>query len=240
MMSSPLDEVDIEAFAAALLGDDEEAPMDWLERLLERGFTAESLFMDLFAPTARHFGELWVEDCADPAMVTFGVGRLHRLMRRLGPGFESEADVGSNGRRILLATPAGEQHVFGLAMLAEFFRRDGWEVLGGPGGSEDDLAAQLQDEWIDVLGLSVGSESRLPWLRNRIAQLRGVSRNRGLVVMVGGPIFTLNPHWVYEVGADATADAAQAPRLAEKMLGKGRLTRARRRAPPGDSQSATS
>jgi methanogenic corrinoid protein MtbC1 len=240
MIRSPLEEHEIEAFADALLTGDEDTPCAWVESLLARGCTAESLFMDLLAPTARYLGELWVEDCADPATVTFGVGRLHRLMRYLGPGFESEADAPSNGRRILLATPEGEQHLFGLAMLAEFFRRDGWEVAGGPAGPDEDLAQRLRDEWFDVLGLSVGSESRLPWLRTRIAHLRSLSRNRGLIVMVGGPIFTLHPHWVYEVGADATADAAAAPRLAEKMLGKGRLLRDRRRAPPLDAESATS
>lgn len=233
------EEIEIEAFAAVLLGDDDEAPLQWVERLLAKGMAAETLFVELLAPSARLLGELWVEDCADPAAVTFGVGRLHRLMRQLGPVFESESENASNGRRILLATPQGEQHVFGLAMLAEFFRREGWEVVGGTAESDDRQADLLRDEWFDVLGLSVGSELRLPWLRGHIAQLRSVSRNRGLVVMVGGPIFTLNPHWVYEVGADATADAAQAPRLAEKMLGKDRLTRSRRPAQPHDPDSAT-
>ena len=213
------DDDDVEAFAEALLDDDESQIEAAVARWRGRGMTTESLFLDLFAPAARHFGELWDEDCADPARVTLGVGRLQRLMRQLGPGFASEADIPPKDRRVVLAHHPSEQHVFGLSMLAEFFRRDGWEVVGGPTGTPLELERRVSSQWIDVVGLSVGGEVFLPWLRSTITALRAASRNPRIIVMVGGPLFTLHPHWVHEVDADATADAANAPRLAEKMLG---------------------
>ena len=90
-------------------------------------------------------------------------------------------------------------------MVAEFFRREGWDVFGVVGGSTDDPAARVRKEWADVVGFSIGSERRLDWLRQCIAEVRAASRNPGVVVMVGGPIFTLHPDWVADVGADATA-----------------------------------
>lgn len=219
MLSDLPDADDIEAFADALLEGDEDAIESLLSRWRGRGLSTESLFLDLFAPAARHFGELWDEDCVDPARVTIGVGRLQRLMRQLGPGFASEADVPPKGRRVVLAHHPSEQHVFGLSMLAEFFRRDGWEVVGGPTGTPAELEQRVSSQWIDVVGLSLGGEVFLPWLRSTIGAMRAASRNPSIIVMVGGPLFTLHPHWVHEVDADATADAATAPRLAEKMLG---------------------
>jgi methanogenic corrinoid protein MtbC1 len=119
--------------------------------------------------------------------------------------------------------PRDEQHSFGLSMVAEFFRRDGWDVLGGVGGAVTDPAAKVRDEWVDIIGFSVGSDARLPWLTESIRLVRNGARNRDLVVLVGGPPFTLRPELAAEVGADGTArDGKQAPVLAERLLAKGR------------------
>lgn len=211
---------EVEAFAATLVDGDEAALLAMIEGLRARGLPMASIYLDLLAPAARHLGEMWAQDCADFTAVTIGVGRLHRLLRQLAPAFGSEVDHPPTGRRILLAQPDGETHVFGLSMLAEFFRREGWDVVGGIAGTGIDPVACARDDWFDVAGFSVGSELLLPWLRDRIAATREASRNPALVVMVGGPLFTLYPEWALEVGADATADADSAPRMAEKMLGK--------------------
>jgi methanogenic corrinoid protein MtbC1 len=92
-------------------------------------------------------------------------------------------------------------------------------VFGVVGGAIDDPAVRVRKEWADVVGLSIGSERRLDWLQRCISEVRAASRNPGVVVMVGGPIFTLHPDWVARVGADATArDARDAPRVAGRLL----------------------
>ena len=60
------------------------------------------------------------------------------------------------GRRVLLLPGPGEQHTFGLSMVAEFFRRSGWEVVGGTGPESLDPVRAVRDEWFDVVGISVG------------------------------------------------------------------------------------
>lgn len=183
------------------------------------GMSVESLYLDLFAPSARLLGDMWTEDLCDFSTVTVALGRLQRLLRELSPTFGTEVEHPANGRRALFAQPGDEQHSFGLSMVAEFFRREGWDVFGVVGGSTDDPAARVRKEWADVVGFSIGSERRLDWLRLRIAEVRAASRNVGVVVMVGGPIFNLNPDWVAAVGADSTArDARDAPRVAARLL----------------------
>ncbi|MFY7914833.1 MAG: hypothetical protein ACOVPA_09210, partial [Rubrivivax sp.] len=77
---------------------------------------------------------------------------------------------------------------------------------------------RVRSEWFDVAGLSVGSELKLPWLRERIAAMRQYSCNPELLVMVGGPLFSADPSKVQLVGADLTTDAGSAPQMAHKIL----------------------
>ena len=159
--------------------------------------------------------------------VTVAVGRLQALLRQFSVDFCGEAARAPAGRRILMAQPDDETHMFGLSVVAEFFRRDGWDVVGGVAGSGIDPVQRVRDEWFDVAGLSVGSELKLTWLRERIAAMRQYSNNPSLLIMVGGPLFSADPSRVQWVGADLTSDAASAPRAAHKLM----TDRARARKP---------
>ncbi len=187
--------------------------------LHQRGLTVEALFLEVFAPAARYLNDLWLADRCDFSSVTVCLGRLQGLLRTWSPTFGAEVKHPVNGRRILLAQHPDEQHSFGLSMVAEFFRRDGWEVLGGVGGAVRDPSAQVAREWFDAVGFSIGSETRIDWLRERIAQVRRSTRNRAVVVLVGGPVFVLQPGWAQSVGADASGhEGGRAPQLAESLL----------------------
>ncbi|MBK9685706.1 MAG: cobalamin-dependent protein [Betaproteobacteria bacterium] len=177
-------EADVRAFVADIVGDREDAVAALLDRLRQRGLPVEMLYLDLLAPAARLLGEMWSDDECDFATVTVALGRLQCLLRELSPAFGTEVAHPPNGRRALFAQPRDEQHSFGLSMVAEFFRRDGWEVVGGVGGAVDDPGARTRQEWVDVVGFSIGSELRLEWLRTRISAVRESSRNRQIVVLV--------------------------------------------------------
>lgn len=226
-LSPPAQSTDqVAGFVDLIVGDsdfDVQAAVDARRR---SGTSVEALYLDLFAPAARLLGEMWSDDECDFSTVTVALGRLQRLLRELSPAFGTEIEYPANGRRALFAQAADEQHSFGLSMVAEFFRREGWDVFGVVGGAIDDPAVRVRKEWADVVGLSIGSERRLDWLRRCIVEVRAASRNPGVVVMVGGPIFTLHPDWVASVGADATArDARDAPRVATRMLMATRVRR---------------
>ncbi len=210
---------EIEGFVALLRNGTDAELAAAVAAIQRRGFAVDAIFLELFAPAARYLGDLWVADRCDFSTVTICLGRLQRLLREWSPAFGQEVEHPANGRRMLLAQHPEEQHSFGLSMVAEFFRRAGWEVLGGVGGAVPDPSAQVSREWFDVVGFSIGSETRIDWLKERIAQVRKVSRNRSVVVLVGGPLFVLQPAWAQSVGADAAGqDGAQAPKLAEDLL----------------------
>ena len=113
----------------------------------------------------------------------------------------------------------GEQHTFGLLMVVEFFRRADWDVWSGLASPAYDLVRLVRNEWFAVVGLSVGSETRIDALTNGIRAIRRASLNHDIGIMVGGPIFVAHPELVARVGADATAiDGGQAALQAESLL----------------------
>lgn len=210
---------DLRRFVQLVLLDHDGPLHDAVRRLRERGVSIEGLYLQLLAPAARELGRMWEDDECLFSDVTVAVGRLQRVMRSLSPEFARDLDVPHDGRRILLAVAPGEQHTFGLAMVAEFFRRGGWDVIGGYHDPSFDAAACLQREWVDVLGVTCGAEGRLEPLKSWIAEMRRSSCNQALGVLVGGSVFAHAGERFRDVGADGTAaDALQALGAAQRLL----------------------
>ena len=218
-VAAGVSEAELMAFVAHILNDSEAVITAAVSRLRARSVTVETLYLELLGPSARQLGMMWDEDLCDFSTVTVALGRLQRLMREWSPAFGAEVDHPPHGRRALFVQPGDEQHSFGLSMVAEFFRRDGWDVLGGVGGAVTDPSAKVGEEWVDIIGFSVGTDSRIPWLKETIRAARAAARNPDLVVLVGGPPFTLRPELADEVDADGTArDGREAPHLAERLM----------------------
>jgi len=215
----PVGQSEIDKLACLVLANQFESAWAQIEDLRRRGVGLETLFLDVLAPTARYLGERWESDDLDFAAVTVGLMRLQRILRELVPAFETEITRYRLRRRALLAAAPGEQHRFGLAMVAEFLRRDGWDVWDEPLSMRTKLIETVRADWFDVFGLSCGTEVGLETLTTTIAEMRDASRNRVIGVLVGGPIFNEHPEYVRLVGADASAsDAKKAVNQANGLL----------------------
>lgn len=212
---------DVDAFVQLTLCQDDAAARGFVELRRQQGLSIEAIYLDLLTPAARKLGVMWEEDECDFTAVTLGVGRLQLLLQKLSPAFGHDVAYPANARRVLLVPAPGEQHTFGLSMVAEFFLHDGWDVVGGQGALRDEAVSLVQQQWFDVIGFSVGSEARLDWLTSCIKLVREASCNPHIGVLVGGPIFALYPDHVAMVGADATSsDGKQAPITAESLIAK--------------------
>jgi methanogenic corrinoid protein MtbC1 len=212
-------ESEVVEFTERLLDRDENVALEYVRAKRNAGVEVDALFLRLFSAAARRLGELWVEDLCSFAEVTVGVSRLHGLVRELSPAFHHASHAGYRNRRALLVPTPGEQHTFGLFMLSEFFRRDGWDVSGESGGQPAEVAARAERDWFDLVGLSLSGERLIDPLRETIVLLRKLSCNPRLVVMVGGALFLSRPELVGDVGADSSAtDAPAALATAERLI----------------------
>jgi len=209
------------------MGRHGEAVSAYVDAVHRRGAHLDTLCLGLLTPAARHLGELWDQDECSFIDVTLGLARLQYALSEicLHTGTPLPASP-SPHRRVLLLPARGEQHTFGLNMVAEFFRRDGWEVADGGGPGRGGLQDCVRRQWFDAVGFSVGSERSLEDLATDIRQARQASCNRVTVFLVGGPVFNGNPDLAPQVGADGTADSArEAPLQARHLAGLAAATR---------------
>ena len=214
-----LSESDVATFVAAVRSQDDSRGAQFVRSVLEEGATVESVYLDLLAPSARRLGSMWDNDECDFVEVTVALGRMQRLLRDLSQVFLAESGHAEPIGNILLTCVPGEQHTLGIIMVGEFLLRDGWRVLVGAPWTESDLLSMIATEWYDVIGFSVGTESRLSVLRRDIRRLKQASRNPNVQVMVGGQLFAEDPSLAEQVGANAIAlDAREAPATARSLL----------------------
>jgi MerR family transcriptional regulator, light-induced transcriptional regulator len=181
------------------------AAIEHIDALLASGVTTEKMITEVLSPTAQCLGLQWEQDAITFVDVTLGLSRLQQLLRVYGPAFEADFSPKHEGRRILLVAMPGEQHTFGLAIVEEFFRRDGWYVQSEAGMSRTQLLNRVRDEWLDVVGLSASGDASMALLTPLIQAIRDASTNRHIRVIVGGCAFLAEPKNALALGADLVA-----------------------------------
>ncbi|NDD73414.1 MAG: cobalamin-binding protein [Gammaproteobacteria bacterium] len=206
-------------FARIVLAGDAARAHAYVEELRDLGMSAETIYLDLLAAVARHFGVLWETDQSDFVAVTVGLQRLQELAYQLSQSSAQPADAPRSGHRVLLLAMPGDQHVFGSMMVADFLRRAGWDVWDAPGANEADILSLVEHEWFAIVGVSISRPDQLESLAGFVRALRRASSNRRIGVMVGGNPFSAHPERVAMVGADTTAsDGRDAVLQAERLL----------------------
>jgi methanogenic corrinoid protein MtbC1 len=219
----------IEAFVCLIINDDIEQVRAVADRVIVRGGGREALLDGLLTPAARRLGVMWERDECDFMTVTLGVYRLDQVMKETATA--SGTVPLSNGfeHRVLLLPAPGEQHSFGLAMVADGFREGGWCVRSGAAVSRAQLLHLVRDEWFDVVGLSVSAERWLKGLPSCIRALRLASCNPNIFLMLGGQAIVDDAERTRFLGADATAKTARdALREANKFMDSTVTARLRR------------
>jgi methanogenic corrinoid protein MtbC1 len=212
-------EQDMLDFAQACLDTDPQAVFNHLDALRGKGMGAQTVFLDVITPAARHLGDLWDQDKMDFTLVAQGLLRMHHAMRHLGYETQDGPQSAGDVRRIMLASAPGSQHILGLAMVSEFFRADHWQVVVEISTSEQALLHTVSHEWFDVIGLSVGLVEQLPAIPALIARLKTASRNPNAFVILGGPALLQTQMDGVALAADAiSVNAAEAVKLAGELI----------------------
>ena len=213
------DEADVAELVRLLLAHGPEVATGYVETVRHRGASLESVCLHLLAPAARELGLMWENDECDFMQVTVGLCRLHQVLRDMSAEWRPEEVSVSAERTILLAPIPGEQHTFGLMLVAQFMRQAGWEVWNEFPDNLAGLLDVVRQHSFAVVGLSVGCDTRLDDVAALISSIRCASHNRSVAVMVGGPVMVTKPEAACQVGADATAaDGRCAVLQAERLF----------------------
>lgn len=212
---------DVLELVRLLLAHDASVALAHVLAISEDGMPVQDVCLQLLAPAARVLGEMWERDECDFVHVTLGLCKLHQVLHQLGTTLRSaeESGIRQPARRVLLAAAPGEQHTFGIVMVGQFFRADGWDVWNEFPETESDLMDAVHDCWFALVGLSVGSDVRLSGVAAVIQAIRRASCNHAVRIMLGGPILVRSPELAPALGADTTAlDGRQAVLAAQAMF----------------------
>lgn len=210
---------DVAELASIVLQQQFDIASPEIHRISGRQPGTEAICLNLLAPVARCLGGMWDVDLCDFVQVTIGLLRLQQLMTTLDAPLLQGDGQSQRVPRLLLVPAPGNQHSFGMAMVASFFQRAGWTGWSGAPGSVAELLSRVRGEWFTVVGFSVSDEKQLDALSGAIRAIRRASRNREVGIMVGGPAFIAHPELAMMVGADVTAvDGRQAVMQAQNLL----------------------
>ncbi len=202
-------------FITLLQEPDPDSAIRMVEDAASAGAAIETLLLDLLAPAARRLGAMWSDDRTDFVTVTTAGFHLQQVLRHLGPDFRRAPTRPAHHERALFADCPGAQHTFGVMMLAEFFRRDGWQVQHPAITRPAELGALVRRKSFSLAGISVGCDDHIDAARQCVATMRRHTSNAAMLIMVGGAAIIERPELVDEIGADFTAtDGRQAVLIA--------------------------
>jgi methanogenic corrinoid protein MtbC1 len=213
------DSSEIAAFARICVHDQPQAAAQRVEQWVQHGYAIDDILLKLIAPVARHLGWMWEQDEVDFSQVSLGLISLQQITHQLGYSYQSGPLCAGGVRRMMIGSAPGSQHLLGLSIVAEFFRKDGWEVVVEIADTQSALLDAIRSEWFDLVGLSVGLLEQLPSLPDLIGQLKHASRNANVPVILGGAAFMGSDTQGLELGADGiSVDAADAVMLGNLLV----------------------
>lgn len=207
----------VDDFVTLMLSSETAAISVFVDTLKKKGADTETILLHLFAPAARKLGKLWETDEVDFVDVTVAISCLQQILYGITmPPKPKNADP---ARRVLLLPTPTEQHTFGLLMVSNFFRREGWEVWGGVPLGEDELLDLVAEQWFALVGFSLSSERLIGRLEQTVLDIRQRSRNQHVKIMAGGRVFSENLNLSGNLKVDlVTADAHEALTLADDVV----------------------
>lgn len=203
----PVDDAMVQSIARAVASADP-AAFEALRPDLRRARIGDMDLVDSYFPAvARYLGCGWAEDRTSWAEVTIGVARMQSLVHQIG--LDWDGSTAPDADSVLVVLPEGEQHSFGVQVMAGQLRRQGVSVHLQIGPRPAALRSLVQERHYDCALISVGSEDRIDACRKLVKTLKEGSDGR-LWVAVGGAVLDLGRDIIGMTGADmATNDPAE-------------------------------
>jgi MerR family transcriptional regulator, light-induced transcriptional regulator len=189
--------------AESAASDDIDSLSELIRNSFQRAEDTERVLLRLMAPAARLLGG-WGEEGKLPFPT---VDRAVRALQQLVDMFENDrrpnASRGWRAGSILLAALPGDQHTFGLKVVEELFRRDGWSLTMLPSPSRAQIIQVVERDFIHVVGFSAGAPDAGDAIRALARDIRAASLNPAIRLVVGGPAVSVGALSAEELQVDA-------------------------------------
>ena len=182
---SIVDQIASPELLASLLADGDDELAAWaLEQALQERERA-AVFDDVVRGAMELVGTRWETEQWTISEEHLASVALAAALARVRPPDTAESRVGPVA---VLAAPASEHHVAGLACLAQVLEESGWQVHNlGANVPADDLVRYVRSRAVDLIALTVATQPRVDALRETVAVLRAAQpAPDGPPIIVGG------------------------------------------------------
>lgn len=209
------------SYLLALLEGDSHRATRLILDAAEAGTPVADLYLKVLLPAQQEAGRMWQEAEINVAEEHFATTTTRSVMARLA---RYAPAAPPNGKTLLAAAVAGNQHDLGVQAVAEFFEMAGWRVIQlGADLPIPDLVQAIDFYRADVLALSAVLRSQIGVLRQTIEAVRRSERGRAVKILVGGRAFLDNADLAATLGADGYApDPIEAVALGGALVGLAR------------------
>ncbi|MEO8751162.1 MAG: cobalamin-dependent protein [Casimicrobiaceae bacterium] len=205
-----------EAFESALLAGDRNGALSLLDRRFEQGHGLVETELHMIQPALYEIGRKWQQNQVSVAQEHLATAISQSVMTH---GLLQSKVPSANGRRVLLACVAGNNHALGLQMVSDAFHLAGWDVQYlGADVPTNALIRHIAQDGPHLLGLSVSFAHQLRVVKAitaRLTQALGAARPP---VIVGGLAINQFSRLAGLLGADGwSPDASAAVTFASKL-----------------------
>lgn len=189
----------IDALAEALMDPGVQAGMTFIEGVRAQGASVETVYIAYLAEAAKTLGDWWEDDKIGFTDVTVATGHIYAIMRGLKPLFAPTTPVSSQPCAFFTAVP-GENHMLGVSMAADLFRKEGWDIAHKRGFEHDEIVQYAASSGMPLIGLSAAGAHAVAPLARLIIALRISVPDAS--IMVSGAILASSFEEVQAMGVD--------------------------------------
>jgi len=196
----------LDRYLGTLLAGDRPACRAVIEETLQRGMTANNVYMDVIWPIMAEIDKLYRQDRINAAQEAFATRINRTIVDQLQNKLPRKA---TKDKKVIVCSGATEQAEQGGQMMTDLFESDGWEgrFLGGK-VNNDDILAFVNSYRPDVLLLFGVAASDAPRVRQLIDKVKSINACPEMKIMLSGGVFGRTEGLWEEIGADMYADTA--------------------------------
>jgi methanogenic corrinoid protein MtbC1 len=202
---------------ALLEGDRRRASRVVLDAV-DRPESVHDVYLRVLLPAQEELGRMWLTGEINVAEEHFASHTTKTVMGQLLSRAQLQPP---NGKTVLAAAVAGNQHDIGLCAVADFFEMAGWRTINlGADVPIGDLVQAVECFGVELLALSASLNVQLETVKSTIQAVRSGPQGGEVKILVGGLAFADEGSMATELGADGYAsDPDEAVRLGCQLVG---------------------
>ena len=171
-------------YLLAILEGDRRKAIGLIINAADQGQSVADLYLRILQPSQEELGRMWLLGEINVAEEHFATTTTRLVLAQL---HAREICGPSNGKTLVAAAVAGNQHDLGIQIVADLFEIDGWRVIQlGSNMPVHDLAQAVEFYQAGLVALSVSLATQLPVLEETIAAVRASQRGANVKILVGG------------------------------------------------------